>query len=55
MPNLCVSVIGNVTSHRDIEAFGLIVFVLGNILRFWYCFHLSAPRSPSGPRRYLLP
>ena len=36
MPDLCVSVIGDVTSHRDAEAFGLIVFVLGSVFCFWY-------------------
>ena len=37
MPDLCVGIIGNVTSRRDAEAFGLIVFVLGSVLFFWYC------------------
>ena len=55
MPNLCVGVIGDVTSCRDVEAFGLIVFVLGSVLCFRYRFHLSASSSPSGPRRDLPP
>ena len=37
MPDFCVGGIGDVTSCRDAEAFGLIVFVLGYILFFWYC------------------
>ena len=36
MPNLCIGVIGNVTSRRDDETFGLIVFVLGSVFFFWY-------------------
>ena len=39
MSDLCVGVIGDVTSCRDAEAFGLIVFVLGSVLYFWYHFH----------------
>ena len=37
MPDLCIGVIGDVTSRRDAEAFGLIVSVLGSVLFFWYC------------------
>ena len=47
---LTFSLIGNVTSRRDAEAFSLIVFVLGSVFCFWYRFHLSAPQCPSGPR-----
>ena len=39
MPDLCVGVIGDVTSRRDAEAFGLIVFVLGSVLCFRYRSH----------------
>ena len=39
MPDLCAGVIGNITSCCDAEAFGLIVFVLGSVFYFWYCFH----------------
>ena len=39
MPNLCVDVIGNVTTCCDAKAFGLIVFVLKSILCFRYHFH----------------
>ena len=39
---LTFGVIGDVTSFRDAEAFGLIVFVLGSVFCFWYRFHLSA-------------
>ena len=39
MPDLCVGVIGNLTSRRDTEAFDLIVFVLGSVFCFWYHFH----------------
>ena len=39
MPELCVGVIGNVTSCRDAEAFGLIVFMLRSIFCFRYDFH----------------
>ena len=35
MPDLCVSIIGNVISCYDAEAFGLIIFVLGSFLFFW--------------------
>ena len=39
MPDLCVGVIGDVTSRRDVEAFGLIVFVLKSVLYSRYNFH----------------
>ena len=39
MPDLCVGVIGDVTSRHDAEAFGLIVFVLKNVFCFWYHSH----------------
>ena len=50
MPDLYVNIIGDVTLCRDAETFGLIVFVLGSVLCFWYRFHLSTPQSPSGRR-----
>ena len=34
MPDLCVGVIGDITSRHDAKAFGLIVFVLGSV----FCF-----------------
>ena len=34
MPDLCVGVIGNITSCCDAEVFGLIIFVLKNISAF---------------------
>ena len=51
MPNLCVDITSDVTSCHDAKLFGLIVFALNNVFCFWYCFHLSAPQSASGPRR----
>ena len=40
MADLCVGVIGNVTSCCNAEAFGLIVFVLGSVLFFRYHFSI---------------
>ena len=37
--DLCIDAISDVTSYCDIEAFGLIVFVLGSVFCFWYCFY----------------
>ena len=39
MPDLCVDVIGNVTSCHDAETFGLIVFVLASVFCFQYHFY----------------
>ena len=41
MLDLWIGVIGDVTSCRNAEAFGLIVIVLESVFCFWYCFHLS--------------
>ena len=51
MPDLCVDVIGKVISCRDAKLFGMIVFLLGSVFCFWYCFYLSVLQSPSSPRR----
>ena len=50
MPDLCVGVIGDLTSCRDAEAFGLIVFVLGSVLLL-VSFSLTAAQTASGPKR----
>ena len=50
MLDLCIGVIGDVTSRRDAEAFGLIVFVLGSVLLL-VSFSLAVPQTASGPRQ----
>ena len=39
MPDFCVAITGNVTYRYDVEAFGLIVFMLGSVFCFWYHFY----------------
>ena len=50
MSDLCVGVIDNVTSCRDVEAFGLIVFVLASVFYFGNRSHYL-PSKSNGPRR----